>query len=93
MVNWSKTVLENVRSLTGRSAPPSFLQKLTYLCWNHHEAILKIDTVRAYTFGESYFTEVDVVLPRDMPLHVSGGAVKWWCSEWCCSEWWCSTTP
>ncbi|GJP43260.1 hypothetical protein CLOM_g2743 [Closterium sp. NIES-68] len=68
MVNWGRTVLENVNSLTGRSAPPEFLQKITYLCWNHHEAILAIDTVRAYTFGTLYFTEVDVVLPRDMPL-------------------------
>ncbi|CAI5965992.1 unnamed protein product [Closterium sp. NIES-65] len=68
MINWGRTVLENVNSLTGRSAPPEFLQKITYLCWNHHEAILAIDTVRAYTFGTLYFTEVDVVLPRDMPL-------------------------
>ncbi|CAI6004658.1 unnamed protein product [Closterium sp. NIES-65] len=68
MFNWGNTVRENVRSLTGRTAPPAFLQKLTYLCWNHHRAILAIDTVRAYTFGASYFTEVDVVLPEDMPL-------------------------
>ncbi|GJP59747.1 hypothetical protein CLOP_g15117 [Closterium sp. NIES-67] len=68
MINWGRTVLENVNSLTGRSAPPEFLQKITYLCWNHHEAILAIDTVRAYTFGTLYFTEVDVVLPREMPL-------------------------
>ncbi|CAI6004004.1 unnamed protein product [Closterium sp. NIES-64] len=70
MINWGRTVLENVNSLTGRSAPPEFLQKITYLCWNHHEAILAIDTVRAYTFGTLYFTEVDVVLPRDMPLEL-----------------------
>ncbi|GJP68170.1 hypothetical protein CLOP_g24906, partial [Closterium sp. NIES-67] len=68
MFNWGRTVLENVRSLTGRTAPPAFLQKLTYLCWNHHREILAIDTVRAYTFGASYFTEVDVVLPEEMPL-------------------------
>ncbi|CAI5506750.1 unnamed protein product [Closterium sp. Naga37s-1] len=72
MFNWGNTVRENVRSLTGRTAPPAFLQKLTYLCWNHHRAILAIDTVRAYTFGASYFTEVDVVLPEDMPLKVGG---------------------
>ncbi|CAI7927798.1 unnamed protein product [Closterium sp. NIES-54] len=71
MINWGRTVLENVNSLTGRSAPPEFLQKITYLCWNHHEAILAIDTVRAYTFGTLYFTEVDVVLPRDMPLELN----------------------
>ncbi|XVE69078.1 hypothetical protein DITRI_Ditri09bG0121000 [Diplodiscus trichospermus] len=65
---WSMTVLENVNSLVGRSAAPEYLQKLTYLCWNHHKAIKHIDTVRAYTFGSHYFVEVDIVLPSDMPL-------------------------
>ncbi|KAK6234135.1 hypothetical protein QUC31_006541 [Theobroma cacao] len=65
---WSMTVLENVNSLVGRSAAPEYLQKLTYLCWNHHKAIRHIDTVRAYTFGSHYFVEVDIVLPANMPL-------------------------
>jgi cation diffusion facilitator family transporter len=65
---WSLTVLENVNSLAGRSAAPEYLQKLTYLCWNHHKAIRHIDTVRAYTFGSHYFVEVDIVLPATMPL-------------------------
>ncbi|GMH11732.1 hypothetical protein Nepgr_013573 [Nepenthes gracilis] len=65
---WSMTVLENVNSLVGRTAAPEYLQKLTYLCWNHHKAIRHIDTVRAYTFGSHYFVEVDIVLPADMPL-------------------------
>lgn len=66
--NWSGTVIENVGSLIGRSAPPEFLTKLTYLVWNHHEEIKHIDTVRAYTFGGYYFVEVDIVLPQDMIL-------------------------
>ncbi|KAG9146627.1 hypothetical protein Leryth_014643 [Lithospermum erythrorhizon] len=66
---WSLTVLENVNSLVGKSATPEFLQKLTYLCWNHHKAIRHIDTVRGYTFGSHYFVEVDIVLPADMLLH------------------------
>lgn len=65
---WSMTVLENVSSLVGKAAAPEYLQKLTYLCWNHHKAIKHIDTVRAYTFGSHYFVEVDIVLPADMPL-------------------------
>ncbi|KAJ1686555.1 hypothetical protein LUZ63_017945 [Rhynchospora breviuscula] len=65
---WSMTVLENVNSLVGQSASPEFLQKLTYLCWNHHKAIRHIDTVRAYTFGSHYFVEVDIVLPSEMAL-------------------------
>ncbi|KAE8124507.1 hypothetical protein FH972_019385 [Carpinus fangiana] len=66
---WAKTVIENVGSLIGRTAPPEFLAKLTYLIWNHHEEIKNIDTVRAYTFGSHYFVEVDIVLPEDMYLH------------------------
>ncbi|CAO2171989.1 unnamed protein product [Urochloa humidicola] len=65
---WSMTVLENVHSLVGQTASPEYLQKLTYLCWNHHKAVRHIDTVRAYTFGSHYFVEVDIVLPSDMPL-------------------------
>ncbi|MCL7028185.1 hypothetical protein MKW94_026159 [Papaver nudicaule] len=68
MGTWAKTVLENVWSLIGRTAPPDFLSILTYLIWNHHEGINYIDTVRAYTFGSHYFVEVDIVLPGDMIL-------------------------
>ncbi|XP_016485101.2 metal tolerance protein 9-like isoform X1 [Nicotiana tabacum] len=69
MSTWAKTVMENVWSLIGRTAPPEFLAKLTYLIWNHHERIKHIDTVRAYNFGTQYFVEVDIVLPEDMFLN------------------------
>ncbi|KAI9162114.1 hypothetical protein LWI28_024016 [Acer negundo] len=68
MSTWAMTVLENVFSLIGRTAPPDFLAKVTYLIWNHHEEIEHIDTVRAYTFGANYFVEVDIVLSEDMLL-------------------------
>ncbi|KAL9389051.1 hypothetical protein Peur_017656 [Populus x canadensis] len=68
MSNWASTVMENVWSLIGRTAPPEYLAKLTYLIWNHHEEIKQIDTVRAYTFGSHYFVEADIVLPEDMSL-------------------------
>ncbi|TKY69263.1 Metal tolerance protein 10 [Spatholobus suberectus] len=66
--NWAKTVMENVWSLIGKTAPPEYLAKLTYLCWNHHEEITHIDTVRAYTFGSNYFVEVDIVVSEEMSL-------------------------
>ncbi|RWR85681.1 metal tolerance protein 10 isoform X1 [Cinnamomum micranthum f. kanehirae] len=68
MSTWARTVLENVWSLIGKTAPPDYLSKMTYLIWNHDEEIKHIDTVRAYTFGSSYFIEVDIVLAADMPL-------------------------
>ncbi|KAJ9168618.1 hypothetical protein P3X46_020118 [Hevea brasiliensis] len=66
--NWSGTVMENVWLLIGRAAPPEYIAKLTYLIWNHHEKIKKIDTIRAYTFGIHYFVEADIVLPEEMSL-------------------------
>ncbi|TQD90914.1 hypothetical protein C1H46_023517 [Malus baccata] len=68
MGNWAKTVMENVWSLIGKTAPAEYLAKLTYLIWNHDKAIKHIDTVRAYTFGCNYFVEADIVLPGDMSL-------------------------
>ena len=69
MNTWTKTVIKNVWSVIGRTAPPEFLAKLTYLIWNHHKDIKHIDTVRAYTFGSHYFVEVDIVLPKEMLLN------------------------
>ncbi|KAK4343927.1 hypothetical protein RND71_037021 [Anisodus tanguticus] len=69
MSMWARTVLKNVWSLIGRTAPSDFLAKITYLVWNHHERIKHIDIVRAYTFGTQYFVEVDIVLPEDMFLN------------------------
>lgn len=43
---WGGQAYLNVMNLVGLSASPQFLQKLTYLCWNHDPRILQIDTVR-----------------------------------------------
>ncbi|TYG38919.1 hypothetical protein ES288_D13G262900v1 [Gossypium darwinii] len=67
ITNWSGTVIENAVSLVGQSAPPEFLQKLTYLVIRHPR-VKRVDTVRAYTFGVLYFVEVDIELPEDLPL-------------------------
>lgn len=71
--NWSGTVMENAVSLVGQSAPPDFLQTLTYLVLRHHPKITRVDTVRAYTFGVLYFVEVDIELPEDLPLKEAHG--------------------
>lgn len=67
ITNWSGTVLENAVSLVGQTAPPEYLQKLTYLVIRHPQ-VKRIDTVRAYTFGVLYFVEVDIELPEDLSL-------------------------
>jgi len=67
---WTLTCIENFRAMLGLSAPPSYIQKITYLCCNFHPRILQVDTVRAYTFGMQFFVEVDIVLPPEMQLRV-----------------------
>lgn len=68
MSTWARTVMENVGTLIGRSAPAEYIAKLVYLAWNHHEDIKHIATVRAYNFGSRYFVEVDIVLPGETTL-------------------------
>lgn len=48
-------------SLVGHSAPPEFLQKLTYLVIRHPQ-VQRIETVRSYTFGALYFVEVSYAI-------------------------------
>ncbi|KAL4421342.1 hypothetical protein ABPG75_010633 [Micractinium tetrahymenae] len=65
---WGGQAREHILSLVGQAAPPSLLQKLTFLAYYHSPALLYIDTVRAFSFGSTYIAEVDIVLPPDMPL-------------------------
>ena len=68
LYSWVCTALEQVRKLAGKAAPPGFLQRLTHIAFNHDARILKVDTVRAYHFGERFLVEIDIVLPEQMPL-------------------------
>lgn len=45
-------------SLVGQSASPEFLQLVTYVAYNHHPKIRRLDTIRAYMLGGLYFVEV-----------------------------------
>lgn len=69
--NWSQTLIEQTKRLMGRSADPSLLQKLTFIAMHFDERILQVDTVRAFSVGQNYFVEVDVVLPEEMSLRES----------------------
>lgn len=57
--------------LTGHTARPDFLSKLTWVTMNHDEKIRHIDTVRAFHFGNDFLVEVDIVLPESMSLKVA----------------------
>ncbi|VDM04189.1 unnamed protein product [Schistocephalus solidus] len=66
---FTHSTLEQTRNLSGYSASPEFLQKITFVCVNHHPSIERLDTVRAFHLGSNFMVEVDIVLPKDMDLH------------------------
>jgi len=54
--------------MTGTTASPFEIQKLTYLACRYDRRVVKIDTVRAYHVGVKLFVEIDIVLNKDVPL-------------------------
>jgi len=55
--------------LTGLSADPLVLQRITHIAYNHRpDLITKIDSVQAVHFDTNYFAYVDIGLSRLMPL-------------------------
>ncbi|RXW24847.1 hypothetical protein EST38_g1002 [Candolleomyces aberdarensis] len=68
IISWVRTVYDQFGLLAGRSAPHEFLQLLIYKVATFDEDILKVDTVRAYHSGPSYFVEIDIVMDADTPL-------------------------
>lgn len=68
LFGWWSTGYGQIKLLTGHTAKPDFLKKLTWICMNHHPKLLYVDTVRAFHFGVNFLVEVDIVLPEDMTL-------------------------
>lgn len=65
---WRKIGTEQTRNLAGHTADPLFIQKIAFISLNHHAAIERLDTIRAFHFGCHFLVEVDIVLPMFMPL-------------------------
>ena len=64
--------LGHVRYLTGLSADPFVLQRITHIAYNHRpDVVTKIDSVQAIHFGMNYFADVDIGLSRSMPLAIA----------------------
>ena len=69
MNTWKKTFFEILSAVIGRTAPPEFLAKLTFLLLNHHEDIKHLKSVKAFkSSSDQFFVEVDIVLPQHMVL-------------------------
>ena len=69
ILNWAAVGYEQLKNLVGHRAGRRFLSKLTYIAAEHSSKILKVDTVRAYSFGVNYLVEVDIVLQPSTPLN------------------------
>lgn len=68
LISWFITGWTQIKMLTGHTARPDFLKKITWIALNHHPDVLLIDTVRAFHFGSNFLVEVDIVLPEEMNL-------------------------
>lgn len=68
LTSWAKTAWEQIQLIIGKSAPPAFLQRITYLTLTHDPKILGIDTCQAYHAGNNLFVEVDIVMDANTPL-------------------------
>ncbi|KAI9329325.1 cation efflux protein [Obelidium mucronatum] len=71
LVTWGQTAFEYVQKFVGESAPQAFLNKITYLSINHHNVILKVNAVRAYSSGAGYFVEVEIVMDPNTRLDLA----------------------
>ncbi|GAA5977660.1 hypothetical protein JCM5350_002309 [Sporobolomyces pararoseus] len=68
MINWTSTLLENVRKLTGRRAPPQEHQRIAYLLTRFSPLVTAVQHLSIYHAGDSYVVEVDIVLPPTCSL-------------------------
>ncbi|TGO49472.1 hypothetical protein BCON_0209g00190 [Botryotinia convoluta] len=71
LFSWASTAFEHMWLLVGKSAPQEFLNKLVYVAVTHDPRILKIDTARAYSAGEKYYVEVDIIMRQEETLKVT----------------------
>jgi cation diffusion facilitator family transporter len=71
IVVWTRTALGEFKELCGISAPPEFYQLVTYNALLHSEHISSIDSIKAYHSGPNYVVEVDLVMDKNAPLHLT----------------------
>lgn len=68
IIEWVSTLLDNVRKLTGRRAPPREHQRIAYLLTRFSPLVTAIQHLSLYHAGEGLVCEVDVVLPAETSL-------------------------
>jgi len=65
--SWLQTALEQVEMLVGKSADPTFLDRIREMA-ETHDPVAEVDVVRAYHFGPRFLVEVELVMPENTPL-------------------------
>ncbi|GAA5822136.1 hypothetical protein JCM3770_000420 [Rhodotorula araucariae] len=68
IVEWTRTLLDNVRKLTGRRADPHEHQRIAYLLTRFSPLVTAVQHLSLYHAGEGLICEVDVVLPPETSL-------------------------
>ncbi|GAA6023937.1 hypothetical protein JCM11491_000295 [Sporobolomyces phaffii] len=68
IINWTQTLMENVRKLTGRRAPPQEHQRIAYLLTRFSPLVTAVQHLSIYHAGDAYVVEVDIVLPPTCSL-------------------------
>jgi len=57
--------------ITGYTASPDVINKLTWVILQHDSRISYIDDLKAFHFGSNYIVEVDLVLPEGIEFRES----------------------
>ncbi|WAR15332.1 MTP5-like protein [Mya arenaria] len=68
IANWCITGWDQIKLLVGHTATGEFISKVTWICMDHHKKVQKVDTVKAFHFGNNFLVEADIVLPPEMTL-------------------------
>lgn len=68
---WADAAKAQIMLITGQAATPREISEITFLALTHSPAIKYVDTVLAYQLGNKLQVELDIVLPRNMPLDES----------------------
>lgn len=67
-LNWFYTAADQVPLISGKCAPPDYINRIIRVSVEHDERIRYLETVLVYHYGTKFLVEVHIVLPPDMPL-------------------------
>jgi len=75
MFVWYMSGRRDVNKLTGRTADAYFYSRILHVALDHQPALItQIEALKVYHFGAQFLVELDIVLDRDLPLHVAHDA-------------------